>query len=155
MAVDVLKALFSEEWGLSGSPSFSSSTSPADLISFLLFSDGHRKVFAQLLPKLYFPEDCEPAKVKEVMLLAKALRIVRPSLSSSLSPLDTSLTRVSLSPSHPQHKPLADTVSKNALSKLETSLAKRFSKDVASWAAENQDQSREVKKSVKEYLAAM
>ncbi|KAL7417587.1 nuclear condensing complex subunit [Mrakia frigida] len=104
MAVDVLKALFSEEW------------------------DDHRKVFAQLLPKLYFPEDSEASKVKEVMLLAKALRI---------------------------HKPLADTVSRNALSKLETSLAKRFSKDVASWASENKDKSREVKKSVKEYLEAM
>jgi hypothetical protein len=57
MAVDVLKALFREEW------------------------DDHRKMFAQLLPKLHFPEDCDPAKVKEVMFLAKALRLVSPPLA--------------------------------------------------------------------------
>jgi hypothetical protein len=51
-----------------------------------------------------------------------------------------------------QNRPLPDTVSKNALTKLETSLAKRFGKDIASWSSEQPDKLAEVKQSVRDFM---
>lgn len=63
-----------------------------------------RKLLCQLLNKLYIPNDVDEWKLKNLLLLISQLGL---------------------------HRPLSDTVSKNALAKFETGLKKRFADKAA------------------------
>lgn len=81
----------------------------------------------QLLGKLYLPETLEEWKVKALFLIKGKLQEVRLSWLALRSSV-TAATSSTFVPSlyNTQHRPLEDTVSRNAFARFETAVSKRY-----------------------------
>jgi condensin complex subunit 3 len=107
--------------------------------SSLLTAEDERKLLCQLLPKLYIPEEIADLKVKSLLWLVASLKVVsRPGLIISRS-VEPDLVIAS------QTRPLADTVSKNALDRFEKALLKTFGERVEALSEEDLAEAVEMK----------
>jgi condensin complex subunit 3 len=138
LATQMVKTLYQEEQSKSGPVPCCDELADA---SPLARAEDERKLLCQLLPKLYIPDEIVDVKVKSLLWLVSSLKLVRfrhkrslslPSVPDSLSPLS-------------QNRPLADTVSKNALDRFEKALIKSFGERVKALSSEELAQAVEYK----------
>lgn len=77
-----------------------------------------RKLWCQLLPKLYIPEETDDAKVHALLFFIEELKKVILAQGNATEGMLTLLTE--------QNRPIGDTVSRNAFNRFATSLHKAF-----------------------------
>jgi len=87
--------------------------------------EDRKKVYAQLLGKLYIPDEIDEDKLRTLMLLISNLRRVC---------LTMFLTKSRDQPAHvSQRRPLRDTTARNSLTRFESTLAKKFAAQLESF----------------------
>jgi len=98
-----------------------------------------RKVLCQVLGRLYLPETVDDDKIKTVKLLVHNVFTVRHSLLPPILPLP--LSRPSALPPPPsgvppQRRPVRDVSARNALSKFDTTISKKYADKLAGFSEE-------------------
>jgi condensin complex subunit 3 len=150
LALKMVKALYKQEASTPSSfPPLSRPYQLTNLATPLFYrAEDARKLWCQLLPKLYIPEEADDYSIKALLELISALKDVRP-LPLPFPPFPPLLTLT-----FRQNRPLTDSVPRNALNRFETSLTKTFGARIEALSEEEVEASEKVK-GVREWLEAV